>query len=247
MKGIALAAVLVFSIAVYGQQSIPVGTVLPVLLTSSITKKSQPGQPIKAIIAQDVLLANGAKIPRGAHVLGNIVAAAPARTDSPEKVSFQFDRLVVPHESTPMAIKTDLRALASPIEIEDAQLPETNDRGTPSTAYTTVQVGNDEVVYRGGGHVMNASEVVGEPVYGGVLGQARANSTRGCRGEVGGNDETQSLWVFATDACGVYGYHDVSIANAGRSGPAGEIVLTSKHDIDIRGGSGMLLRVISNP
>lgn len=135
------------------------------------------------------------------------------------------------------------------LEVDDAQLPDTGpDRGTPSTAYTTVQVGGDEVVYRGGGHVMDESEdVVGEPIPpDGVLARARPNIVWGCRGQIGDNQQPQALWVFASDACGVYGYPGVKILNSGRDVPVGEIVLGAERgELNIRGGSGMLLRIVS--
>jgi hypothetical protein len=54
----------------------------------------------------------------------------------------------------------------------------------------------------------------------------------------------QSLWLFSTDACGVYGYNDVTIEHAGRTSPEGEITLRSTNpSLKIRAGSGILLRV----
>jgi hypothetical protein len=133
------------------------------------------------------------------------------------------------------------------LEVEAAQLPfRRPDRGKPSSAWTTVQIGGDETVYRGGGHVANGERVVGEPVPDGVLARVSAKAGMGCRGAVDGNDRPQALRLFASDACGTFGYLRLTITHAGRTDPVGEIVLGSTdRDVNVRLGSGMLLRVDS--
>lgn len=226
------------------QDSIPNGTILPVHLSSSLSsRKSEPGQAISGRIMQDVPLGPEAKIPTGTRVTGHVVSVSPAASGGNASISIVFDAIQISHAAVP--ITTDLRALASPIEIDDAQLSiYGGDRGTPISAYTTVQVGG-EVVYRGGGPVARGDTVVGEPVPGGVLVHVRAAEGQSCRGAVDGNLRRQALWLFSSDACGVYGYSQVAIAHSGRSNPVGQIVLSSidGRDVNIRATSGMLLRV----
>jgi hypothetical protein len=244
MKAIQLGVLLAMSTTLPAQQNIPFGTIFPVQLDSTLSSRSLPGQFIKATVMQDVPLRDGAKIPAGAKVMGEVTAIDSDSTGTGLRISLKFDLLKVRQGVFP--ILTALRALASGLEIDAAEMPLIGgDRGTPSTAYTTVQVGGDEVVYRGGGHVMSASGVVGEPVPNGVLGRTRPNVTKGCRDQTNADDAAQALWVFASDACGVYGFDNLAILGAGREDPVGEITLLLKRkDVKIRGGSGMLLRTI---
>jgi hypothetical protein len=78
----------------------------------------------------------------------------------------------------------------------------------------------------------------------------RPNSTGGCRGQIGDNEPPQALWVFASDACGVYGYSHLKTLSPGRNAPPGQIVLAADgRQLNVRARSGMLLRIVgaSNP
>lgn len=232
----------------YTQAPIPSGTVLPVRLNSSVSSvRSKPEQTVKARIMQDVPLGPGSKIRAGTEVIGRVVEVIPASRGTGAKVVLRFDTLRLAKRAIP--IKTNVRALASPMEVEDAQIPKSGpDEATPPTSWTTVQVGS-EVVYRGGGHVMDGENVVGEPVPDGVLSRVRANPEENCPGSIGGNDRAQALWVFSSNACGAFGFSGLTIAHVGRKDPVGEIVLTSNNEriLNIRSGSGMLLRVTTAP
>jgi hypothetical protein len=215
------------------------GTILPVQLSSTVSlDKAAPGQLISARIAQDVPLANGVVLRRGTKVLGHIVSVTPG---NPSRIAFTFDKLEY-SKSNSLSVATNLRALASNLEIDSASLPNAgSDRGTPSVWWNTVQVGGEGLY--GSGPLTRGGQVVGHWVWGGgAVGQVEENGK--CRGEVAGNVRDQSLWLFSTDACGVYGYSDVAIEHAGRTSPEGEITLTStKPNLKIRAGSGILLRV----
>jgi hypothetical protein len=247
MKRILWISLILFSAQLFAQNAIPAGTILPVGLNTSLKSgKVKPGQIIKARVMQDVLLAQGSKIRAGAKVIGHVTSFKPATSVSGAQISLRFETLLLAKQRIP--ITTDLRALASMMAVEDAQIPEGGpDRGTPSEAWTTNQVGG-EVVYRGGGPVANGLQSVGEPTYGGVLVRVSGKPGTKCRGEMEGNDRLQSLWVFSSDACGTYGFADLAIVHAGRSNPVGEITLASEHgEVNVRAGSGMLLRVNSAP
>ena len=214
------------------------GTILPIQLSSTISlAKAAPGQTITARIAQDVPLEHGV-LRRGTRISGHIVAVS---LGNPSRIGFTFDKIEY-SKSDSVSVATNLRVLASNLEIHSASTPTTgSDRGTPDIWWNTVQVGG-QALY-GSGPLMRGDEILGQWVPGaGAVGKAEANGE--CRGEVAGITREQALWLFSTDACGVYGYSDLLIENAGRSTPTGQITLSSTDPkLKIRVGTGMLLRV----
>lgn len=235
--------------AIESVTSIPVGTILPVRLNSTISSyKSKPGQKITGRLMQNILLPRGASIKEGSKVFGHIVDVTPANSGTRARITFQFDQLLSSHHEIP--ITTDLRVIAGFMELDEAQIPTLG--AGESDVYrwlTTVQIGGD-VVYGDGGPVIagdDSHQVVGKRIDGGVVGQVRASPGTNCRGPVDGNNSPQALWLFSSDACGVYGLAHVSIEYAGRTNPVGRIALASDNGkLKIPSGTGMLLRVIPN-
>lgn len=222
--------------------SVPPGTILPVRLGSLSSQKAKKGDMIKARIMQDIPLENGAKLRAGSRVLGRVIDVSPAKPGQKATLTIKFDTVVRSKESIPLV--THLRAIASTLEIEFAQVPPIGP--SESDVYdwlSTTQVGG-EVVYGKGGEVYNGDRVVGRSVYDGVLAQVNAKEGTQCHGAVEGNDRPQAFWVFSSDACGAYGFISMTISHTGRTDPRGEIVLVSEQGpLKIRSGSGMLLRV----
>ncbi len=238
-----LAGLLAMTTESLAQNAIPAGTILPLQLNTPLnSRKAKSGQVVTARLMQDVPLPSGTKIRAGSKAIGHVLGVAEAGNGSGATLSFQFDTLEVSNRRVPMT--TNLRALASMMEVEDAQIPKTGpERGTPENWWTTVQIGGD-VVYRGGGPVANGLRVVGTPTANGVSVRIASKSGTKCRGDLGGNELPQALWLFSADACGTYGFADLTIAHAGRSNPVGQITLASeKRNFDVRSGSGLLLRV----
>ncbi len=139
---------------------------------------------------------------------------------------------------------TNLRALASMMDVEDAQVPPTGpDRGTPWVWETRNLIGGEEAY--GEGPVARGTDIVGQALASGVLIPAKSNATTGCRGEVAGNANAQALWVFSSDACGLYDLPKLTLGHAGRTDPVGLIkLLSDKGNVKVPAGSGLLLRVI---
>ena len=194
---------------------------------------------------QDVPLPGGQKIPKGSKVFGKVVATSPTAGNTNRTISFQFDHIRVREETIPLT--TNLRAIAGYVEIEQAQIPVfSSGEGEVYDWLPTVQIGGDSVFGRDGTVTRwnDSSQVVGRSTADGVVGHINAREDRGCRGALYGNDAPQALWVFSSDACGVYGLPHVAIAHAGRSDPTGLIVLKSSGSkLNMPSGTGMLLRV----
>jgi hypothetical protein len=215
------------------QNAIPSGTVLPVRLDTGLNAdRIQAGKLIRAEVMQNI---PGTTIHKGAHMIGHVVTVSPTRLE------LRFDTLETKQARIPL--RTHLRALASPLEVQEAQVPENGaDRALPSALdQTTRQIGGEQV-YRDGGVVARGITTVGKPTPDGALGKLTSNPP--CSVPESENQTPQALWLFSTDACGLYGFDDLTIAHFGRTDPVGTIVLTAKTGkLNIRTGSGFLLRV----
>ncbi len=223
-------------------QEIPEGTAFPMTLNSTLKAETlTTGQVISATIAQNVPLPSGGKIRAGSHVIGRVQQVA-RQASGGWSIRLRFDQ--VHTENIDVPITTSLRALASPLEVQEAQLPKysTARRGESAANWITTQVG-DDVVYRGGGHVMHGEVIVGDPVPDGVLAELASVPEAGCPADSA--RRRLALWIFASSACGVYGFSDdLEIAHHGDTSPISEIILRSKSNARLRTGTAMLLIVL---
>jgi hypothetical protein len=253
-----IAAALVVPAGGPAQTMLPTGTVLPLSLSTSVSaRRARPGQKVVARLEQQVPLPSDS-IPSGTKVLGRVTKVS-AGNHAPAFLALRFDRLLTAHGE--VVVQTSLRAIASYMSVSDAQVPINGpDRGAASPwDWTTRQIGGD-IVYRGGGPVVGSGgTVVGRPVWDGVLDRVTTRPGSRCRGplppqraKVGlagdpgdASQPPQALWLFSSEACGVYGMPGLNIQHAGRTAPQGEIVLTSaKNDLKLPRGTGLLLRII---
>ena len=234
--------------AVQNSSPIPVGTVLPVSLENAISlKETRAGEVIQAKITQDVPLPNRGKIPMKSPVKGSIVSILKDTDGTGVNVTLKFNQIEFGKHFFAMA--TSLRAIASLRAVRNAQMPFTGaDSGTPTGWADTVLIGGD-IRFGDSGKVRNRAKInVGKGVPGGVLVHVNANPSLGCEGPVNGDDHPQALWVFSADACGVYDMDVAQITHSGKSAPIGEITLHfNKDDAKLESGTGMLLRVVSQP
>jgi hypothetical protein len=227
---------------------LPVGLILPVRLNDTRKVKDlQKGTILELRVMQDIPLPDRGKIPMKSLVRGSVVSAAKDSDGPGVNVTFAFTQVVDKDQN--FAIATSVRAIASYVAVRDAQTPWTGvDTGSPAGWSNTVQVGGD-IRYGDGGPVRNShKQKVGKGVLGGVLVHISANPKQGCEGPIKGEDYLQALWVFSSDACGVYGMKEVKLSHNGNSDPAGEITLHfEKDDMKLDAGTAFLLSVVNPP
>jgi hypothetical protein len=224
-------------------REIPVGTVIPIMLGSSLNAdKDAPGKKIEGKVMQKVPLPSGREIKPRSRMIGHIVNLNKAGS-SGSSILVKFDTLEEEGHNTPLL--TGLLALASMASVADAQDPVSlNSDKDPASQWTTRQVGGD-VVKRGWGKVAAPGGVYGKWLTGSsVLIKLTPNPKAGCP-EGPGYDREQAVWIFSSAACGTYGLDDVKIGSSGKASPVGEIALTSPRNVNVRGGSGWLLIVVA--
>jgi hypothetical protein len=204
-------------------QSLPTGTTLPVTLTSSLSQESRPSQTITARVMQAISIP-GLRIPAGAQMVGHVLRIGPS-DETGTQLSLRFDRIAI-HKGGEIPLIDGLRAIASPTEINNAEIPKAGpDEGISPYSWTTVQVGGD-VRYGTGGPVMAGGTEVGKGVPGGVVARIKATPGSECS-QLQSTSQPQSLWVFSSGACEVYGFADLKIQQSGLTAPVGEIMLSS--------------------
>jgi hypothetical protein len=238
MLDLRIFAILLFS-ATMTAQNLPAGTVLPLMMSSSINeKKIKSDDKIEGKIMQDVPLSDGSKVRRGARVSGHIVEVTKAPGGG-SRIVLKFDRLEDHGQTFPLNVS--LLAVASMDSVAQSQLPINADASySPSTEWVTRQVGGD-VVNRGRGVVGSTTGVVGKWLNSDAVSVKLApNPEAGCPGG-DGYDRFQALWIFSSAACGAYGLDDLTVTSNGMKDPNRNIGFESDRNIDIRGGSGWLL------
>ena len=220
-------------------EPIPAGTILPISLNSTLrSDKSGSGAAITATVMQDVPLGSGETLRKGSKVTGHVVeATTPGKGSDESKISFQFDQVQFGNQTIP--ITTNLRAVAS----RSAVLAATPQLTSPDYADNQIQIGGDQISYGEGGPVMVGEQVVGKYTRQGVLAYVDDSGTPS-RDTNNQHAHLQAFWLFSINARGAYGFDDLTIPQAGRSEPLGEVTLaSSRKALKLDKGIAMLLRV----
>ncbi len=201
-------------------------TVLPVAFTNTLSaKKSHPGDVVTAKTTQVVPLADGTAIPRGARIIGHVVAANPFLYDTTpyarqkqSVLSLHFDSVEVGEKAIPLDVT--VRALADPITSQEAQTPINHDIDASGS---TVQIGGDQR-YPWNAPVVNTDgDVVAYSRHGGVYAHLIAN------GACDGSSVEVSVGIYSASACGLYGFAMTSAREMGNAANPSTLTLVSTH------------------
>ncbi len=242
MRWIGWAAVLVFSATAIAQQ-IPAGTVIPVMLNTSLNAgKDGAGKNIEGKVMQDVPTPLGFTISKGSRISGQVVSAGKSG-DADSTLVLKFDSIQDHGRTIPLA--TAVLAVASMQSVAQAQAPINSNPDTQSASqWVTRQVGGD-VVNRGQNKVGTANGLAGTWLEGSsVIIKLTPNADAGCPGGPG-YGRPQAVWIFSSSACGTYDLGNARIASSGATPPLGNVSISSDRNLQIRGGSGWLLMTVA--
>lgn len=230
-----LAAVFGLLAAASFAQNVPVGTVIPIMLTMTLdSSKARPGDRVTGKIMEDVPLPTGERIPEGSKVFGHVAGVQTQNGDSPALLSLQFDKIVFHgHE---VAVRTNVRALASMMAVSDAQVPLFEPDTTPKSAVMLAPVGV-HAAFRPD----NPEKSRGFVRFSGDLapGLWRTHRPRRRNGS--------ALGVFPVFLRRLRLWKRPDYRERRSTEPAGSIVLASQKVVSVHAGSGWLLRIESKP
>jgi len=238
-----IALTIALFLPVVPSDKIPVGTVIPVMLSSRLNAKAKPDESIDGKVMQEITLPSGITIREGTRIQGHTVSVSKGKSGS--SIVVKFTGLQEEDRKVPVTI--GVLAVASMANVNEAHRPVGgNPDVDPDTQWVTRQVGGD-VVKRGWGQVFSSGGVTGKWVGGSsVVIKLTPNEAAGCSTGPG-YDREQAVWVFSSSACGTYGLGKTKVVNSGTGSHVGDITLTSNRDIDIRSGSGWMLIVVEDP
>jgi hypothetical protein len=182
-------------------------------------KKVKAGDAVLAETLDELKAGTEVVAPRGAKIIGHVIAATPHEKNSPSRLEIAFDKLDLGNGSE-IPMQATIRAIARPAT---NIAPGADNVGQPTGGYTPMGPGNRSA---------------GVPV---TMGQPAGPPNTGNTGNAGGMPtESAPGSGISLNAQGVTGISGVSLS----PGPTQDSVLTSeKHNVKLESGTQMVLRV----
>jgi hypothetical protein len=244
MFGLALCTGIAAARAPQPALSLPAGTAIPVAFPHALdAAKLRVGETVIVKTNQVILASGGERIRSGSQLTGSVVEvqSSGASTD-PSELAIRFDTLHVGDQMFPVHVA--LRALASFVDSYSAHSPSV-DNGYPDNSVYR-QVGGD-YFYQGDVVYSNDWEEVGKSTHDGVFVKLEHVEQTKSRNRVvcDSTDKVQSVGVFASNACGVYGFAGLTVEDAGADSSGIIRLRSTKHAVKIASGSTALLQAIA--
>jgi hypothetical protein len=222
-------------------QVLPQSTAIPVRFEHSIdTKKAKAGDEVTAKTIQVVALPSGRNIPKGALLVGHVVALqafhfdqTPYAHQKPSMLSIHFDKLQTGDDTIP--VNLSVRAIANTIDSREAAYPHITD--------DTDHVGMMILI---GGTTFSPLVKRIQSEDGDAIGYNRKNGVFAklmASGACSGTDTEQSIAIFSPDACGCYGFGGDYLTDSGRDGSGTFTLALRGHSAKLYAGSTALLQV----
>ncbi|MHB8302478.1 MAG: hypothetical protein ACYDC6_06515 [Acidobacteriaceae bacterium] len=226
-------------------QPLPNGTAIPIAFTRTIDAgKARPGDPVLAKTMQIVLYGPTESIPKGSKVIGHVVEAkAFVDQDEPSTIEIQFDKIEYKQQTTPF--RASVRALANVMDVAAATRPTDASDMDPSRAFTLVggdqEMPGEKQVYSADGDDVGINNRFG------IFSRLEPGESINRLGRItcAGIPTLQSVAIFSSTACGLYGFPDTFLRLTGNESNNGTIELESnRYTIEVHSGSAALLQVV---
>lgn len=233
-------------------ETIPSATAIPVVFTRTLDAATvRPGEVITAKTTQVVLLPGGQVLREGTTLIGHVVESAPFifnpapyASQKPSFLSVHFDKIDENGSTIPVSVS--VRAIAGPVASQDASILHYRDE-TDSTGMRELIGGNqfspvESQVFSSSGDIVGYNRSNG--VFARLIGADYENGNRllHCTG----TNSEESVGVFSTTACGVYGMGAASMTKSGISGDGILVLESSRETVKLYAKSTALLQVVGS-
>lgn len=222
----------------------PVGTAFPVVFTHTINAAdAKMGDTVTTKTTQVVILPTGDRIPQGSELIGTIVESHPHSPNEPSELAIRFETLL--SAGSKSAIRVRLRAMASFVDSYSARSALVQYDTPDNSLYS--QVGGDTYFPYDAVHSPRGA-VVGKATRDGIFVKlARTTAESNDRIMCDETDTLQAVGIFSSSACGLYGFGDFFLDEAGTSGDGVIRFHADQHSAKIARGTVALLQVQANP
>ena len=206
--------------------TVPQRAALPVVFSKTLSAdKAKVGDLVQARTMQVSRLNDGQIVPSGTELVGHVTAAVPFVYDKTHyavqkqaTLSIHFDAIQLAGKTVPVNVA--LRAMADPISSWDAREARSTDLDPDGTV---TQIGGDQLVPSQAEVVDRNGDVVAYNRRDGVYAHLIA------RAHCDGSTNEVSVAIYSASACGLYGFGDVALGDAGSLPSASDFTLVSTH------------------